>query len=767
MRRWLGAVEAATLGLALVLAVDGPAAQAAATPFELLSVDAASAPVTGTTDLTTSSTGQFVAFAQPGTACSAIYRRDRAAKATTKIADGVIPVLSADGATAAYVSCGSPPTVQLWPSQKSVPLTGATKVTELAFSGSLVAVVGEDASGPHLWLVDTAAGKVSTVTSPNGVPTSPAFYNDGQSRLAFVSGTVPDRVVVTAPTAADRIPGSPAEPVTSVSMSASGATAAYATASGTSVSLKGAAAVGLAPDGSDPSVSPDGGTVVVTAGGSIKTFVLNGAAFAPGPTAAPVAAGSFGSPVATDGDREIVFLATPGAAAGGSAAGAQAFALRPGLTAADVDFGAVAINTTATKPVSFRNDGTVDVTPTTIDSSNAADFAVVNGGTCARGQPIKVGASCTVQVAFTPTSNGAKESTLTITQPTDQSWDSVSAAVHLTGSGANGALSADPETIDFGTVSVGDTAAAQSFTVTNTGTLTTTIGTVLVSSPAEFPLAGGTCAGATLAPADTCTVSVAFKPAATGSRSATMDVGGSGGAAVSVTLSGTGRSTTPTTPVPTTVARPVLSASPSSLDFGTVFIGAAASPQTVTIRNTGNGATSTTATVTGAAAGDFAVTTNGCAGRSLSAGASCTLTIAFSPQGSGGRSASVTVSGTGGASATIRLSGTGQLNPVLAVSPGLVVPGQVMTAIGTNFPANASVTLAWDVGGPAAVTTADGTGAFQVTVVAPAGVGNGTRLLVVTSPPEAVSAQASVLLQPAPFGFQGPASPAFRNSPAG
>jgi len=211
----------------------------------------------------------------------------------------------------------------------------------------------------------------------------------------------------------------------------------------------------------------------------------------------------------------------------------------------------------------------------------------------------------------------------------------------------------------------------------------------------------------------------------------------------------------------------VLSASPSSLDFGTVLIGTAGSPQTVTIRNTGNGATSSTASITGAAASDFALTTNGCAGRSLSAGASCTLTIAFSPGQPGARTAIVTVSGTGGASATIRLSGTGQLNPVLAVSPGLVVPGQVLTAIGTNFPANAAVTLAWDVGGPAAATTADGTGTFQVTVVAPGGVGNGTRLLVVTSPPEAMSAQASVLVQPAALGYQGLASPAFRNSPAG
>ena len=37
----------------------------------------------------------------------------------------------------------------------------------------------------------------------------------------------------------------------------------------------------------------------------------------------------------------------------------------------------------------------------------------------------------------------------------------------------------------------------------------------------EFPLAGGTCAGATLQPAADCTVSVSFKPGGTGARSAT------------------------------------------------------------------------------------------------------------------------------------------------------------------------------------------------------------------------------------------------------
>src|SRR5262249_20008081 len=191
----------------------------------------------------------------------------------------------------------------------------------------------------------------------------------------------------------------------------------------------------------------------------------------------------------------------------------------------------------------------------------------------------------------------------------------------------------------------------------------------LVSSPSEFPLAGGTRAGAPLGPGARGSVSVAFKPATTGSRTATMDVGGSGGASVSVALSGTGRSEAPTTTAPP--ARPVLSASPASLDFGTAFVGTAASPDTITVRNTGNAAT-----VTGANASDFALTVNECSGRSLAAGASCTLTVTFTPVAAGARSATVTVTGTGGASATGRLTGTGQLNPVIVASPGLVVPGQ-------------------------------------------------------------------------------------------
>jgi hypothetical protein len=96
------------------------------------------------------------------------------------------------------------------------------------------------------------------------------------------------------------------------------------------------------------------------------------------------------------------------------------------------------------------------------------------------------------------------------------------------------------------------------------------------------------------------------------------------------------------------------------------------------------------------------------------------------------------------------------------VTPAVVVPGQVVAVAGTNFPAGASVTLAWDLGGISVTIAADGNGTFATAMVTPSALGNGTRLIAVTAPPEATSARASVLVQPS-TGFQGPGSPAFRH----
>ena len=168
---------------------------------------------------------------------------------------------------------------------------------------------------------------------------------------------------------------------------------------------------------------------------------------------------------------------------------------------------------------------------------------------------------------------------------------------------------------------------------------------------------------------------VSFKPGGTGARSASLDVGGSAGAVVSVALSGTGADP----------PRPALAVSPTALEFGELVIGNPAAAQSVTVRNSGNVSNTPNVQLGGAAAGDFVITGNGCAGLHR---CRCHVHGERRVRPDRGRSPGghAVDPGTGGSSASVRLSGTGRLNPVMTVSPAVVVPGEITTVVGTNFP---------------------------------------------------------------------------------
>ena len=88
---------------------------------------------------------------------------------------------------------------------------------------------------------------------------------------------------------------------------------------------------------------------------------------------------------------------------------------------------------------------------------------------------------------------------------------------------------------------------------------------------------------------------------------------------------------------------------PSSLTFGTQNVGTTSAGQQVTVRNPGSTAVNLQSITT---SGDFARTTN-CDG-SLAAGATCSVTVTFTPTAAGTRSGSLTVNST-----STSLSGTG------------------------------------------------------------------------------------------------------------
>jgi hypothetical protein len=207
-----------------------------------------------------------------------------------------------------------------------------------------------------------------------------------------------------------------------------------------------------------------------------------------------------------------------------------------------------------------------------------------------------------------------------------------------------------PVSLDFGEIAVGETAPAQQVTITNLSH------TSLVIS-GEFSPAGafgGTenCAGVTLTPGESCSMSYAFTPSTAGTVEATT-TGSWNGLGWSVALRGVG------------VPRPRFSFSATGLDFGQINVGESSEPQTVAVTNLGPGAVTMTGSA-GSATG-FGVTDD-CQGALLAEGASCTMTYQFTPQAEG-TSAQTAAGVWNGEAFDIALQGEGMQRRRFAITP--------------------------------------------------------------------------------------------------
>lgn len=274
------------------------------------------------------------------------------------------------------------------------------------------------------------------------------------------------------------------------------------------------------------------------------------------------------------------------------------------------------------------------------------DFAR-SGGTC--GSTLAASASCTISLTFSPTAAGARSGTLSITH------DGLTTAVPvaLSGTGAAAAapvISLDATSVAFGSQIVNTTSTVRTLTVTNSGNAALNFSAIGLTgaAAADFSATGGCAVGTPVAAGGSCPLSLRFTPSATGSRSATLTIASdasNGNATVS--LAGTGQA----------VAAPQASLSPTSLAFGSVTVGSSSSAQTVTLTNSGSAALSITAI---SAASPFSAT-HAC-GSSLAAGASCAVSVVFTPSASGAASGSLSVSSNAsGSPHSASLGGTGVL----------------------------------------------------------------------------------------------------------
>src|SRR5262249_29837115 len=144
-------------------------------------------------------------------------------------------------------------------------------------------------------------------------------------------------------------------------------------------------------------------------------------------------------------------------------------------------------------------------------AARADNSYTVTGGTCL-GASLAPGATCTVDVRFDPVApTGAKPATLSVTATPGGAPTATLDGTAL----APRTLALAPPSLDFGATALGAATAPAGFTVTNTGEAPTGTPTVALSDPTHFTIASTDCAAA-LAPGASCTVQVAFRPAAVG-----------------------------------------------------------------------------------------------------------------------------------------------------------------------------------------------------------------------------------------------------------
>jgi len=193
----------------------------------------------------------------------------------------------------------------------------------------------------------------------------------------------------------------------------------------------------------------------------------------------------------------------------------------------------------------------------------------------------------------------------------------------------------------FPNQTVGTSSAVETATLKNAGTSPLTLTAAFtISGDFTFDPNSGNCpnVGSSLAAGGSCSITVIFKPTATGTRTGAVRISDNGpNSPQTLTLTGTGVSSTTT--------GPAVSLSPSALTFPSQKVGTTSAVLSATLKNTGTSPLALTAAFT--ISGDFGFDPNSgnCpnVGSSLAAGGSCSITVIFTPTATGTRNGAVTI----------------------------------------------------------------------------------------------------------------------------
>jgi len=319
------------------------------------------------------------------------------------------------------------------------------------------------------------------------------------------------------------------------------------------------------------------------------------------------------------------------------ASGAATLTLSP----AALTFAPQLINTPSTaQPVTLTVTGAV---PLSISSITVDDKAfAVSSTTCAMAPATNVpGASCTLNITFTPGTTGLNNSAIRLKD--NATGGATNIAVQGTGTWSTATLS--PTALTFVPQLINTPSTPQPVTLTVTGTVPLQL-SGFSSDSSDFVVTGTTCF-TTNAPGSNCTVSVTYTPATAGLKNSKIRINGSfTGGKLDLPVSGTGTQD---------------SIAPSSLTFNFTYPQQTTGSQNVTLTNAGTTVihiTGISITPDSLGLGEF-TQTNTCAA-TLAARASCTVTVTFTGLQFGTDTANlqVTDDGANGAPELVPLTGT-------------------------------------------------------------------------------------------------------------
>ncbi|MDW5598092.1 choice-of-anchor D domain-containing protein [Conexibacter stalactiti] len=273
----------------------------------------------------------------------------------------------------------------------------------------------------------------------------------------------------------------------------------------------------------------------------------------------------------------------------------------------------------------------------------------------------------------------------------------------------------------FGNVVLG-TRATRTVTVTNDSAafaggqpLTFAAGAVTLTgaNANQFSITSNGCSGQTIAPGDSCQVTVAFAPTTTGAKSASLRfVDNATSSPQTVALSGRG-------------TQGIASLSSTTGLFGDARTGTTSEAQSFTVTNSASGANAGpityaagAVTLTGAAAGQFSIVSDSCSGTTVAPAARCTVAVAFAPTADGAASAALQlVDDAPGSPRAVALSGNG-VTPSPQLSPATHGFGELLTGASSEAVAftvvnsgTGAVTL------PPDAVSLDGAGAAEFEIV--------------------------------------------------